>query len=216
MAIDRPTLAERVLGGGHEAIVNTVNPPSVLGMYASSVRGIPYNVNQARRALGQPRRTLHLIANPGSVDRAVIEYVQAQLRTAGVDVITEPLDAAAYESRLNGGAFDIDLEVPSQNDANPAFLLALRWFSKSNTKSVRYTHASLYFDTLVERALMADTEDGARRAAAEAMHQLVDVEVAAVPLAGIARVYAMSDRVRGFVPHPSRLTQDWSTVWLGR
>ena len=60
------------------------------------------------------------------------------------------------------------------------------------------------------------TDDEARRAAAEAMHQLVDVEVGAVPLAGISRIYAMSDRVRGFVPHPSRLNQDWSTVWLAR
>ena len=60
------------------------------------------------------------------------------------------------------------------------------------------------------------TDDDARRAAAEAMHQLVDVEVGAVPLAGISRLYAMTQRVHGFVPHPSRLNQDWSTVWLAR
>jgi len=143
-----------------------------------------------------------------------VEYVQAQLARVGIDVVVEQLDAAAYESRLNSGTFDLDLEMPNQNDANPAFLLALRWYSGSNTRSAIFTHASPRFDALVERALSAQTDDEARRAAAQAMHQLVDVEVGAIPLAGISRVYAMTHRVRGFVPHPSRLNQDWSTVWL--
>jgi len=214
-AIDRRTLVDDVLGsGGRAALVATVNPPRVLGSYSTMVHGVGHDPDAARRTLAGRRRRLRLIANPGSIDRGVVEYVQAQLARVGFDVQVEPLDAAAYESRLNSGAFDLDLELPNQNDANPAFLLALRWYSKSNTRSVAFTHASARFDTLVERALGATTDDDARRAAAEAMHQLVDVEVGAVPLAGISRSYAMSDRVRGFVPHPSRLHQDWSTVWM--
>ena len=216
MAIDRTTLVENVLGGGRAAVVATVNPPSVLGVHASLVRGVPYDPAGATRLLRGRRRALRLIANPGVVDRATVEYVQAQLARVGIDVAVEQLDAAAFESRLNSGAFDLDLEVPSQNDANPAFLLALRWDSKSGTRSAAFTHASSRFDALVDQALAATTDDDARRAAATAMHQLVDVEIAAVPLAGISRVYAMTDRVRGFVPHPSRLNQDWSTVWLAR
>ncbi len=213
MAIDRRGLVEHVLGQS-AALVNTVNPPSVLGTHAALVHGVAYDPAAATRALHG--RTLTLIANPGSVDRATIEYVQAQLARAGVRVAVEQLDVAEYESRLNSGAFDLDLELPSQNDANPAFLLALRWHSRAGTRSAAFTHASPDFDALVERALAAMTDDEARRAAAEAMHQLVDVEVGAIPLAGISRVYAMSDRVRGFVPHPSRLNQDWSTVWLAQ
>ena len=214
MAIDRRTLVESVHGGGRAAVVATVNPPSVLGAYASLVQGVGYDPAAATRALRGRRRALRLIANPGVVDRATVEYVQAQLARVGIDVAVDQLDSAAFESRLNSGAFDLDLEVPSQNDANPAFLLALRWYSGSGTRSVAYTHASPRFDALVEQALAATTDDDARRAAAAAMHQLVDVEVGAVPLAGISRVYAMTDRVRGFVPHPSRLNQDWSAVWL--
>jgi len=52
--------------------------------------------------------------------------------------------------------------------------------------------------------------------AAEAMHELVDRKVAAIPLAGIYRIYAMSDRVQGFQPHPSKTNQWWSTVWLAK
>lgn len=215
MAIDRRTLAQHVLGGGGgAALVATVNPPSVLGTDAALVRGVPYDPDGAIRALRGRRRALTLIANPGAIDRATMEYVQAQLARVGIDVAIEQLDAAAFESRLNSGAFDLDLELPNQNDANPAFLLALRWYSGSDTRSAAFTHASPRFDTLVEHALSATTDDAARRAAAEAMHQLVDVEVGAIPLAGISRIYAMTDRVRGFVPHPSRMNQDWSTVWL--
>lgn len=216
MAIDRRTLAEHVLGGsgGGVALVATVNPPSVLGTDAALVRGIPHDPHGAIRVLRGRRRALTLIANPSTIDRATMEYVQAQLARVGIDLAIEQLDAAAFESRLNSGAFDLDLELPSQNDANPAFLLALRWYSGSDTRSAAFTHASPRFDTLVEHALSAMTVNDARRAAAEAMHQLVDVEVGAIPLAGISRIYAMTHRVRGFVPHPARLSQDWSTVWL--
>ncbi|MDQ6737584.1 MAG: ABC transporter substrate-binding protein [Gemmatimonadota bacterium] len=213
-AVDRRTLVTGVLGTNSAAFVTTVNPPRVLGRYASLVRGRPYNPAGAARAIHGRKRSLTLIAQPGSIDRATIEYIQAQLAHVGIDVHAEQLDGAAFESRLNSGTFDIDLEMPNQNDANPAFLLALRWYSKSPTRSAAFTHASPRFDALVEKALAATTDDGARHAAAEAMHQLVDVEVDAVPLAGISRVYAMTDRVRGFVPHPSRLHQEWTSVWL--
>ena len=216
MAIDRRTLVERVLGADGAAVVSTVNPPVVLGAHAALVRGVPFDTVAAARSLGPRRRSLSLIFNPNSVDNPTVEFVQAQLFRVGIDVKVERLDAAAFESRLNSGDFDLDLEMPSQNDANPAFLLALRWYSKSGTRSAKFTHGSAGFDALVERALGATTDDDARRAAAEAMHQLVDVEVGAIPLAGISRVYAMRDRVQGFVPHPSRLNQDWSEVWLRR
>ena len=217
MALDRPTLVESVLGGGGRAsVVTTVNPPGVLGPYTAMVHGIAFDPDGARQLLGGHRHPLSLIVQGEPIDRATVEYVQAQLAAVGFDVAIDQLDAAAFETRLNSGAFDIDLELPNQNDANPAFLLALRWYSKSNTRSAHFTHASARFDSLVEVASGATSDDDARRAAAEAMHQLVDIEVGALPLAGISRIYAMNDRVRGFVPHPSRLNQDWSTTWLAR
>jgi len=214
MAIDRQSLVRHVLGHASSAVVSTINPPAVMGADAALVRGVAFDTAEARRRMQGRRRSLSMIAAPSSIDRATVEYVQAQLARIGIDVRFESLDAAAYESRLNTGAFDLDLELPNQNDANPAFLLALRWYSRSSVRSARYMHASPRFDALVERALAANTHAESRHAAAQAMHQLVDVEVAAVPLAGVSRIYAMSSRVRGFLPHPSRLNQDWSSVWL--
>ena len=211
MAIDRQRLVTSVVGNG-STVAATVNPPAVLGSDAALVTGVRHDPAGARALLRGRRPALHLIANPNGIDRAVLEFVQSELAAVGIAVAVEQLDAAAYESRLNSGAFDLDLELPSQNDANPAFLLALRWYAGSGTRSVTFTHASARFDTLVERALGATTHDEARRRAAEAMHQLVDVEVGAIPLAGISRIYALRAGVAGFVPHPSRLNQDWSTV----
>lgn len=76
--------------------------------------------------------------------------------------------------------------------------------------------AGSLFDSLVEVALAVPESNDARRMAAEAMHELVDRQVAAIPLAGIYRIYAMSDPVQGFQPHPSKTNQWWNTVWLAK
>jgi len=55
-----------------------------------------------------------------------------------------------------------------------------------------------------------------RRTAAEAMHELVDVEVAGIPLAGGYRIFAMSDKVRGLQIHPSGTNQRWATVFKAK
>ena len=230
MAIDRKTLVNRVMDG-HAAVVNTVNPPAVLGSYSSLVHGVSFDTVQANHALdadGWKRQgtgvrfrdgetlSLSLISQPGAVDHSIAEYVQAQLSKVGIAVRIDELDAAAYEGRLNSGAFDLDIEVPNQNDANPAFLLALRWYSSSNVRSSRAMWAGARFDSLVGLSLASADRDSSQRKAAEAMHVLIDEEVAAIPLAGIYRIYAMSSKVKGFEPHPSRVNQSWSDIWMAR
>jgi peptide/nickel transport system substrate-binding protein len=44
------------------------------------------------------------------------------------------------------------------------------------------------------------------------MHQLVDEDVAMIPLAGLYRIYGMHKSVTGFTPHPSFLQLRWDTV----
>ena len=230
MAIDRKSLVEKVMDG-YATTVTTINPPAVLGKYSSEVHGLPFDTTAAGRVLdadgwkrngesirskGGNRLTLSLITQPGSVDRAVTQFVQAQLLRVGIDARAEELDGAAFEDRLNSGSFDLDIELPSQNDANPAFLLALRWYSKSNVRSARFMWTEPRFDTLVAQSLASREHDDAQRKAAEAMHVLVDEEVVAIPLAGVYRIYAMSSKVKGFVPHPSRVNQTWNTVWMAR
>ncbi|MEO7822897.1 MAG: ABC transporter substrate-binding protein [Gemmatimonadaceae bacterium] len=230
MAIDRSVLVDRVLDG-YATRVSTVNPPKVLGPYAAVVRGAPYDPRGAERLLdsagwtraarggreknGRPLE-LVMIVQSGPVDPAIAEYVQAQLRAVGVGMRIDRLDAAGFDSRINRGEFDLDIELPNQNDANPAFLLSVRWYQASNVRSARFMLAGRRFDSLVTGALSSPDHGQTQRLAAEAMHVLLDEEVGAIPLAGIYRIYAMTEGVRGFAAHPSRLNQRWDTVWLER
>ncbi|HXG69570.1 MAG TPA: ABC transporter substrate-binding protein [Gemmatimonadaceae bacterium] len=230
LGIDRRLLVDRVLGG-YASVVSTVNPPVVLGRHAPLVNGIAYDADAARRTLDSAgwkaaadgsrsrrgrRLELSLISQTGVVDRAVLEFVQAQLAQVGIRVRVEQLEAGAFESRLNSGRFDIDIEVPNQNDANPAFLLALRWYTKSNVRSAPFMLAGPRFDSLVAASLAAPERDAAQRFAALAMHELVDRQAAAIPLAGIFRIHALSTRIRGFEPHPARVSQSWSEAWVAK
>lgn len=230
LSIDRDALVSQVLDG-YATRVNTVNPPSVLGPFASLVHGIDYNPRLAKHLLDSigwkqngratrrrngARLSLSMIVQTGVVDRSIAQYVQAQLADVGIDLRVDELDAAAFNARLNSGLFDMDIELPNQNDANPAFLLALRWYSKSNVQSASFMIVGERFDSLVDRSLSSVNRLDAQEAAARAMHVLIDEEAAAIPLAGVSRIYAMSSRVRGFVAHPSRLNQSWNNVWLAK
>lgn len=230
MAIDREQLVKTVLEG-YATTINTVNPPSVLGRYANRVGGIAHDPRGAATVLDAAgwrvgangvrmkngrRLTLTMITQSGAIEPQIAQYVQAQLAQVGIEVRIDQLDAAAFESRINAGTFDFDIEIPNQNDANPAFLLALRWYSRSNVRSAHFLALGARYDTLVASALATPDHYEAQLYAAEAMHLLVDEEAAAIPLAGVYRIYALSDRVRGFYPNPSRTNQWWNTVWLSR
>jgi peptide/nickel transport system substrate-binding protein len=72
------------------------------------------------------------------------------------------------------------------------------------------------FDSLVAASLASEDHDDSQRNAAEAMHILVDEEAGAIPLAALYRIYALRSTVKGFEPHPSRINQSWSAVWIAR
>ena len=123
------------------------------------------------------------------------------------------LRSVAYNTTL----WDLDLELPNQNDANPAFLLALRWYRPSNVASAAFMAPGPPYDALVERALAATDHDALQARSAEAMRYLLDEEAAAIPLAGVYRIYAMRTAVRGLDrPHPAKTHQWWNAVWLAR
>lgn len=230
MAIDRRALIEKVWEGNGEMSA-TIGPKAMLGDYASLVKGVPYDLQQAAQILDragwQPgsdgvrmrdgrRLSLTLIAW-ADFDKATLEFIQAQLAAIGIEIrIVKSPDTASYQARIESGEFDIDLEGPNQNDANPIFLPALRFYSKSSGKTVRYFAPGSLFDEIIEAGLTADDRDQVMRRSAEAQHLLVDVETSVIPLAGLKRIYAMSDKVADFNPHPSLLNQRWDMITIKR
>ena len=228
-SIDRNAYVQGVLGGNAEAIPH-VQPPAVLGQFADMVKGVPFDRNEANRLLDQAgwRRTgdgvrtkdgqpLRLRIVFGRMDLTTPEFVQAQLRAVGFDAQIAQLDEGAYRTAINTGDFDIDLSIPNQNDGNPAFLIALRWYSQEGggaNNAIISPGPDTRFNSMIDAILVEPDPTELKRKSAEAMHELVDNEIGGVTLAGGYRVYAMKNKVHGFEPHPSSTNQRWRTVFM--
>lgn len=226
-SMDTESFVEGVLDGNAEQ-VTTVSPPAILGDFADLVKGVPFDRAEAGRLLdeagwtrqGDGIRTkdgkpLELSIIFQRVDLSKIEFVQAQLRAVGIDAKIKQLDAGAVRKAQEGGDYDLEVSTPSQNDANPAFLTALRWYSQATGKNAKIISpgAGTKFDDLIAQTLSAKDDTTLRRTAAEAMRELVDVEVGGIPLAGNFRTFAMSDKVGGIEIHPSGTNQRWATAF---
>lgn len=226
-AIDRETYVNGVLAGNAEVIPH-VAPPAVLGEFSDMVEGVPYDPAAAAQLLDDAGWTrasddavrtkdgapLQVTIIYDRTDLTTAEFVQAQLRDVGFDAEVLQLDAGAYRERLDTGDYDIDISIPNQNDANPAFLMALRWYSKATGANAQIISPGpdTAYEAIIDEILAESDPTELRRLAAEAMHELVDVEVGGVTLAGGYRVYALDESVEGFQPHPSNTNQRWSTV----
>lgn len=228
-AIDQDSYVKSVLGGNGE-VVEMVAPPDVLGEHADLVKGIPHDPDEARRLLDDAGwrmgaddvrvkngRPLELTIVFDRLDVTTAEFVQAQLAEVGIKSNILRLDAGAYRTRIEKGTYDIDLSAPNQNDANPAFLLSLRWYSRSTIPNAKIISPgpNTEFERLIDLSQKATDPDELERLAAEAMHELVDVDVGVMPLAGVFRIYAMKKSVQGFEAHPSATNQGWATVFRG-
>ncbi len=142
---------------------------------------------------------------------AALQFVQAQLADVGIDVtIKKAPDQPTYRTFYQNTEFDLDLEVPNQNDGNPAFLPVLRMYSK-NEGTQRFAPGG-EFDTRAERALAAPDRDDAKEASAEMMEILANQEHIVVPLAGVFRIYGMTSDIDLGDPHPSQSNQSWVSL----
>lgn len=229
-AMDREAYVNGVLDGNAE-VVSTIAPPSVLGDHADLVEGIEHDpaaaqalLDEAGWSLGSDgvrskdgrRLELDIVYSPSGVDLTTVEFVQAQLAEVGIAGNILRLDSGAYRERLTSGDYDLDISTPNQNDANPAFLLSLRWYSKATGDNAKIISPGpdTDFEALIDQTQTAEDRDELQRLAAEAMHELVDVEVGGIPLAGTYRIYAMRDTVQGFEAHPSGTNQRWRTIFI--
>jgi peptide/nickel transport system substrate-binding protein len=229
-SMDREAFVNGVLGGNAE-IVPTVMPPRVLGEYADLVEGIQYDPEEAARLFdeagwtigpdgirtkdGQPLE-LDIVYGQSRIDLSTVEFIQAQLREVGVIGNILRLDAGAYSEALDNGTYDLDVSSPNQNDANPAFLMSLRWYTKASGENAQIIApgSETEFERLIDQTQVATDPDELRRLSAMAGHELVDVEAAGIVLAGTYRILAMKEQVQGLEVHPSGTNQRWHDVFL--
>ena len=135
------------------------------------------------------------------------------MRKAGIELtIPFQLDMPAYRELIDRGTFDVDLEAPNQNDANPISLAALRFYRPSGVPSSVNFAPGGRFDEVIEKGLAELVRDGVQRRSAEAQKILIDDETIVIPLGGLTRLTATRAGIRGFVAHPSQLNLQWSGV----
>lgn len=215
LAVDRAAYVADVHKGLAEA-GRWMAPPSVLGAGAGLVDSSPYDPDQARRLLdgagwlpgpdgtrtnGTRRLDLTLIGGPAVAANA-LRLVAGQLGAVGVHASVKKADDTVTYQQYRDKGFDLDLTVPHQNDANPAFLLAGRKSSDPD------------YQAFAAQAAGARTKEEAQTAAGEMMRILVNRDVTVIPLAGVYPLFAMRRAVDIADPHPSSINQLWSVVTL--
>lgn len=227
-AIDRKAVLETAWAGNAVESPTWI-PPPVLGPHASLVKGPRYDPAGAATLLehggwkvgrdgirvrdGRRLTLLHALGGPGDSDprdslRAA-EVIRDQLRQVGVETTID----APQHSPLDMGRYDLYQGVANQNEAYAARLPDILYHSKGGP-SAAFRAPGGKTDEAIERCRVAATSDEVRRYAAEAAHQLIDVEHVIVPLISVYRIWAMTGRVRRFVPHPSLTNQRWESVRL--
>ncbi|MBV8528346.1 MAG: ABC transporter substrate-binding protein [Candidatus Dormibacteraeota bacterium] len=230
-AIDRKGYINTVLAGLGEE-VQTFLPPSILGSYASLVKGFSYDVSGAKSALdtagwsvgsdgirtkGGRRLSLTMVNGfpDAPTNQGAPEFVQAQLKAVGIDLqITTAPDSASYTSYLTQGAGDLFLETGNQNDGNAAFLPTIIFYRGQTFGNYpKYFGPGGAVDTDIAAALSAPSDSAAAQNVAMAMHEVVDNSKVFVQLAGLSRIYGLHSDIAGFVPHASNVNQNWATVY---
>jgi peptide/nickel transport system substrate-binding protein len=234
LAIDRDVIVKDVWRG-NAAVIQTMIPPAVLGPYAKEVTGSPFDAGQARQVLdgdgwkvgaggnrtknGQQLSLTMVVGFPNAdIHGTMPEAVKSMLADVGIDlkVVTAP-DENAYSDMLSKGQGDLFAEVGNQNDANPCFLPDLLFYFKGTGHAdygYRFGPGPAFDSVIDTKCRQGVTEQDSQQGAAEAMHILVDQDKIVVPVAGIFRLYGLSDKVQGFEPNPSETNQGWGGVYL--
>lgn len=228
LAIDRQAVVAAWPGSARAE--QTIVPSDVLGPSAALIKGHRHDPDEAERLLddgGWRRRAdgvrqttdgrqlrLEMLVYSGEEQAPAPTLVVDHLARVGVHVrISEP-DPHDYGDLLRAGRGDIFASVGNQADANWLFLASLfTGVTPGGAYGDRFGPGAVYDQLVTEAYATADPEES-RRLTAKALRIVVDDQVTAVPLAGLARIHAMHERVRGFVAHRAKGAQRWSSVFL--
>lgn len=229
--IDRKGMLDSVFGS-YGKLSQVLVPPQLLGPAGKMVQGFGYDAAKAKATLdaagwrtgsGGTRskngRDLKLVLVNGFPDAAgnagVPEFIQANLRDIGIDIsVKTAFDTDSYSALMGQMAGDLWLETGGQNDANPAFNAAGLFHSKLSYPGYGTMFApGPAYDADVDAALAATSEDEAKTDTAKAIHEVVDVSMVFVECAALGRLFGLRPNLRGFVAHPSEVSQSWAEIY---
>lgn len=232
LAIDRDALVDHVYEG-LATTDQTWTPPSVLGAQADSIQGHEHDPDEARSLLegagyeldaegfysrDGERLSLTLVSGfpTATANRPAPLFLQDQFEEIGVELeIVEVPDSPSFGALVQEAEGDLFMETGNQNDGNPAFLPLFVYTGPGGYAGRSLAEPSEGgYGEAIATALESPSLDDMREHVAEGLRVLVDEEVTVIPLAGIFRIYAMTDQVVGFEPHGSFSHQKWDAVQL--
>ncbi len=228
LAVDREAIVAAWPGSARPE--QTIVPSDVLGSAAPLIKGHRHDPDEAERLLdeagwnrgadgvratsGGRRLRLEMLVYSKEEQAPAPELVAEHLARVGVHVAISEPDPHDYGDMMRAGRADIFASVGNQADANWLFLASLfTGVTPGGAYGDRFGPGALY-DELVTQAYATPDAEESRRLTAEALRIVVDDEVTAVPLAGLARVHGMQQGVQGFVAHRAKGAQRWSGVSL--
>lgn len=234
-AIDHKNIIDTAFDG-RATTDQTLVPASILGKDAGEIKGFAFDPTKAAQLLDEAgwkpgsdgirekdgkKLKLELVCcfpDPGSNGRTS-ELLQAQLKAVGIDMsITNMPDDIAYDNRLTAQQGDLWLEIGNQNSAFPCFLPSFLYYGapkELNNYQLAFTPKDFpqLNESLTDCATTTDLDQAAKDAAT-AMKVMIDDSKVTLPLAGLYRIWAMSDKVQGFTPPPVFLHTRWENVSL--
>jgi peptide/nickel transport system substrate-binding protein len=234
LAINRDVIVKNVWQGNAQ-VIQTMIPPAILGPAADTLKGFSFDPTRSKQVLDQAGwnvgdggirtkggRRLELTMVVGfpnaDIHGSMPEAVKAMLADVGIDlkVVTAP-DENAYSDRLAKGQGELFAEVGNQNDANPCFLPDLLFYFEGASHGdygYRFGPGPAFDRTIDTKCRQGVSDQDAQEGAAGAMQILIDQTRTVIPVAGIFRLYGLSDKVQGFEANPSQTNQSWAGVWL--
>jgi peptide/nickel transport system substrate-binding protein len=125
MAIDRKTLNRVVFGGTNEPGCTPLSPAAVDWYAATSVPCTPYDPVQARKlvqAAGFTNPTVQMLCPSDVQGQTLAEFLQAEEKAVGINVVITPLDSATIGSRQSAGNFETYIALTSQVKSDPDWI----------------------------------------------------------------------------------------------
>ncbi len=202
MALDRERLIEEILEG-RATLANGLLPPGLPG-YNESLRGIPYDPEQARQLLAGsqyggslPEIIFTAVDDDGEPPDTVMFMVESWKENLGVDVTVDLLDADTYYSELESMGGHLYTYGWVADYPDPENFLDLLLHSEGH--DARYINKE--FDALVEQARVEENQD-VRLTLYQRAEQLLMDDAGIIPLFHVKEYVLIRPHIEGFTVSP--------------
>ncbi|WP_419728121.1 peptide ABC transporter substrate-binding protein [Lichenicola sp.] len=223
-AIDRSILVRAA--GGFPLPIRSVVVPTLTDLYDPAVPVLAYDPAQANRLLDEAgyargpdgirvrdgkRLSFGITAQTGQIDDEIAEQIIiAELRAIGIELAADNKSGISFRQARYRGTYDL-LYGRWVTAADPVYSVFYGTHGPNNGQG----YASPELDEAMRR-LETEMHPEPRRQDAAAMQAILARDLPTIPLLSTVSVNATSDRLRGYVPNPTNMTDfvGAATWWL--